>query len=256
MLFEAAWENEKVINGFRIVFGFVMGVPSVSAMIFKNHTYFGSAWSLIAWALCAVALMFVLRRWYHRGLSFVLSAADATTWMLGLYLFYLEVNKTDPAEARNVLGGLGLVALFVIGINAARFSAAVAVWSAVYSFALYVALTHAALGTWSPSYIFEGIQFAAFAGLLVLTSRRLRKTFLRERERELFARFLPAQAVERLVRDPSQLKLDGENHEATVLFSDIRGFTTLSATLRPDQIWWPGASGPHCEWSTRTSATR
>jgi class 3 adenylate cyclase len=240
VLFEAAWENEKVINYFRIVFCLMMGVPSVVSMIIIDGNPFGPAWSLIVWAACGVALIPILRRSFHRALSFVLSTADATIWMLGLYLFYLnakngQVTLHSHNDARAILGGMVVNAMFVVGINAARFSASVAVWSTLYAFALYVFLVSGEIG-FTPSFMFEGIVFVAFAGLLVMTSLRLRKVLVRVRERDAFARFLPAPAVERLARDPSQLNLGGENQEATVLFSDIRGFTTLSAAMRPDEV--------------------
>lgn len=64
--------------------------------------------------------------------------------------------------------------------------------------------------------------------------------FLGNREkrfvRTAFGRYLSPALVERLSQDAQALQLGGENREITVLFSDIRGFTTLSENLAPDAL--------------------
>jgi len=55
----------------------------------------------------------------------------------------------------------------------------------------------------------------------------------KRRARETFSRFLAPAIVDDVLRDGGTLKLGGEKRELTVLFSDIRGFTTLSEQLDP-----------------------
>lgn len=54
--------------------------------------------------------------------------------------------------------------------------------------------------------------------------------------RSAFARYLSPALVERLSHDAQALQLGGETREITVLFSDIRGFTSLSEKLSPDAL--------------------
>ncbi|MEZ5828564.1 MAG: adenylate/guanylate cyclase domain-containing protein [Hyphomicrobiales bacterium] len=42
--------------------------------------------------------------------------------------------------------------------------------------------------------------------------------------------------VERLAGDPSRLKLGGETRDMTLLFSDVRGFTTISEGLDAEEL--------------------
>jgi adenylate cyclase len=53
-----------------------------------------------------------------------------------------------------------------------------------------------------------------------------------------FAHYLPAELVTNFVRNPKMLRLGGENRELTILFCDIRGFTSMAEILqdRPDQL--------------------
>ena len=49
----------------------------------------------------------------------------------------------------------------------------------------------------------------------------------------VFSHYVPAQVVDRIVKDPSLLKLGGDERVVTSLFSDIESFTTISEKLNP-----------------------
>ncbi|HZV61592.1 MAG TPA: adenylate/guanylate cyclase domain-containing protein [Methylophilaceae bacterium] len=52
----------------------------------------------------------------------------------------------------------------------------------------------------------------------------------------LFGQYVPPELVDEMARDPSAFSLEGESREMTVLFSDVRGFTTISEGLDPKQL--------------------
>lgn len=58
----------------------------------------------------------------------------------------------------------------------------------------------------------------------------------RQRIRSAFSFYLAPEMVKKLADDPDQLVLGGENRELTLLFSDIRGFTTISEGLDADVL--------------------
>lgn len=64
--------------------------------------------------------------------------------------------------------------------------------------------------------------------------------FYEEREkqfvRQAFSHYLSPNAMEEILSDPENLKLKGEVRELTVLFSDIRSFTTFSENHTPEQV--------------------
>ncbi len=61
--------------------------------------------------------------------------------------------------------------------------------------------------------------------------------FERERVRDLFARFVPEAVVDDvLARAEDGLRLGGERKIVTVMFSDIRGFTTYSEKHTPEEV--------------------
>lgn len=59
--------------------------------------------------------------------------------------------------------------------------------------------------------------------------RRLRRGITRA-----FSQYLPPALVQRLARHPERLKLGGEKRTLTILFCDVRGFTSISESLKDD----------------------
>ena len=54
--------------------------------------------------------------------------------------------------------------------------------------------------------------------------------------RHAFQHYLNESVMEQMLAHPDKLKLGGEKREMTVLFSDIRGFTTLSERMAPEAL--------------------
>ena len=52
----------------------------------------------------------------------------------------------------------------------------------------------------------------------------------------VFQKYLSPKLLGELIRDPEKLKLGGETRVMSVLFSDIRSFTTISESLTPEQL--------------------
>jgi adenylate cyclase len=54
--------------------------------------------------------------------------------------------------------------------------------------------------------------------------------------RRIFSSYVSPKMVAELVKDPDKAKLGGQRKELTVLFSDIRGFTTFSEQHQPEEV--------------------
>ena len=59
---------------------------------------------------------------------------------------------------------------------------------------------------------------------------------LRQQIKKQFEHYLDPRQVKQLQDNPSLLKLGGEKKEATFLFTDVRGFTSLSERLTPEEV--------------------
>ena len=55
-------------------------------------------------------------------------------------------------------------------------------------------------------------------------------------ERQALERFLSSNIVEKILANPDEVHLGGENQTVTILFSDIRGFTRMSEHMEPHAV--------------------
>jgi adenylate cyclase len=78
---------------------------------------------------------------------------------------------------------------------------------------------------------------AGLAGIVVSAGiHGLTVAFEREQARDAFARFVPEAVVDQVLQDAEGVRLGGVRREGTVMFSDLRGFTSFSESLEPEQV--------------------
>ncbi len=58
----------------------------------------------------------------------------------------------------------------------------------------------------------------------------------KQRLGRIFGQYIPAELVEEIDASGEELSLEGEAREMSVLFSDVRGFTTISESLEPTEL--------------------
>ena len=58
----------------------------------------------------------------------------------------------------------------------------------------------------------------------------------KERVKAVFGRYLPKAVADRVMADENSLQLGGEEREVAILFSDIRGFTSISEHIPPQNL--------------------
>jgi adenylate cyclase len=112
-----------------------------------------------------------------------------------------------------------------------KFALVVAIGAAYYGAVVYAFTRH---GIWVQLAFPEAAiaaTFAVAASVEYLTEGRQRRQL-----RSVFDRFMASDVVDEIMRDPTSIKLGGEKKELTVLFSDVRGFTTISEQLPPEEL--------------------
>ncbi|KJU82135.1 transmembrane sensor domain protein [Candidatus Magnetobacterium bavaricum] len=90
----------------------------------------------------------------------------------------------------------------------------------------------------------KGVYLSPLVPFLTLNSIFIVLTVLKFRREEsdkrflhhAFSKYVSGAVVDELVRNPQQLTLQGEERTVTILFSDIRGFTTISERMSPTDI--------------------
>lgn len=88
--------------------------------------------------------------------------------------------------------------------------------------------------------VWINIVYPFLALLLVYIGVTIFRYMTEEREKKkikgAFHYYLTASVINEMLKNPEKLKLGGEKKDLTVLFSDIRGFTTISEGLSPEML--------------------
>jgi adenylate cyclase len=158
---------------------------------------------------------------------------------------FLHASLLDTLLSGDVLAPAGppASAALVAAAGLVTGVAIAAVPGAVLSGALFAALLLALSGVaagaflgglilpWAAPAAASALAFTgAMAGGWVTEGRRKREL------KRAFSKFLSPPMVETIARDAGAFRPGAERREVTVLFSDIRGFTTLAEGLPPDEV--------------------
>jgi adenylate cyclase len=147
------------------------------------------------------------------------------------------LTRPDWADGVEILGmiGLGLIIFFGVRWKRVGASATAVLGGAAAAGAIYT--------SW---YMFDtqGLlldpiypMFAGFAVYLVTTIQSYMQTESEKKQiRGAFAQYMSPDMVAKLADNPSLLQLGGEMRDMTLLFCDVRGFTTISEQFNAQEL--------------------
>ena len=145
--------------------------------------------------------------------------------------FLQAPRLTIPPSLLLVLG-LGIL----LGLVLPRLSAA---WSFVFAMVLvevYVLANYFLFKNGIQLELFYPLAEVALVFMGINAQRFLAEEKERERIKMTFQSYVAPEVVNEILKHPDRLHLGGERRELTIMFSDIRGFTTLSETLAPEVL--------------------
>jgi adenylate cyclase len=140
-----------------------------------------------------------------------------------------------PAPASSRLAAT-LIAAIAVGLMSAWLPFAAATVGAGIAAAGWVSITVVALrgGTWlNMVQPLAGLALALFAGTAY---RYFVEDYQKRVVKRLFGRYVSKDVYEQLIAHPDRAELGGKRREMTVLFSDIRGFTTVTEKGNPEEL--------------------
>lgn len=146
--------------------------------------------------------------------------------------FLQRPSYTAAAELIGLAAlGLGLaVALPLLGAVAGAVLA-VALLAAAIGLNLYVWTAHALVISIAPALLMIVAVFLFNVAWGFIVESRSRRALARR-----FGQYVPPELVEEMSADPAQYSMKGERREMTVLFSDVRGFSSLAEGMEPEQL--------------------
>jgi adenylate cyclase len=141
---------------------------------------------------------------------------ESRQWLNLLILFAaVSVTVMVCLFSSRILLPAGITLLAIAGIIAAAFAA----------------YNHGSL--WLPMLAPSAGVAAAFIGVILYNyaTEGSQKRFIKS----AFSQYLSPKVIDRIIADPSQLKLGGEKREMTAIFTDVRSFSTISEALGDPQ---------------------
>jgi adenylate cyclase len=137
--------------------------------------------------------------------------------------------------------GAELTMLLLIGLVVTIVTARL---GAVLSASITVGMLAGALGLSWYLFVEEGFLldpvYPAITSVMVYLGSSLMAYLRTEHERKhirvAFSHYMSPDMVKRLADDPDQLRLGGETRQLTLLFSDLRGFTSISEKYEAEQL--------------------
>jgi adenylate cyclase len=135
---------------------------------------------------------------------------------------------------------IGFILLFglVFGFLFSRVTplySTISVLLALAGFAWLVYFSFVDKGQWLSFVIPAGTLAANYAA--ITSVRMIREERAKRNIRKSFSQYLSPGVIELIEKDPERyIRPGGESKELSVLFSDIRGFTTISEGLTPDEL--------------------
>ena len=145
------------------------------------------------------------------------------------------INAQSLVDVQFNPGMLAIASAILLTFTVAR----TLLWHVAYAVVLAItgfSLSAANAGVlWTKQTVFVLAGFVVLGFMMALTNRAVRAMFHDLRQRDNLTRFLPQPVAERMLRlGPASLA--PVQREVTVLFSDIRGFTTMSEGLEPRAV--------------------
>ncbi len=145
--------------------------------------------------------------------------------------------KRDPAYA----DGLQLIVVILVGLVLAVLMPFLSVLSATV---LTVFITVLVIGTNLALYQYGNFVLPVAGNVLLILALFTLNTvwgyFTETRSKKqitgLFGQYVPPEIVEQMSKDPNNVSFEPASRECTVLFTDVRGFTTISEGLDPKAL--------------------
>jgi adenylate cyclase len=130
-----------------------------------------------------------------------------------------------------VLGGVALAVLLPL-LSPLR-----ATMAAVVALAAYAGLN---VGVWQMAHIALPLASSLLMSLAMFAFNMSYGYFVESRSKrqftELFGQYVPPELVDQMARNPGKYTMEGRSEELTVLFADVRGFTSIAEGLEPKEL--------------------
>jgi class 3 adenylate cyclase len=240
-LAEEARRNELMLASVRTLALGLITLLNVVMYLLPTQTGWvrvNAAFPLIAaaWLTSAAALMTALRRgWYREHLRIWVPLTDGVLLVVTFANAWSLASIGDALVQRGVVVVWTMCCALIAASGGLRLRRSATVWTTAIAVAAYLVV---AFVTMHPVWVLYGLSILASVGALSLWMMRIvRRAMKSELSRATLSRFLPESVLAGAYDDPLALLTEPRSLDATVLVSDLRGFTSLSEKMQPAEVF-------------------
>jgi adenylate cyclase len=160
---------------------------------------------------------------------------------------YLDTRKGAPVEDARIkekppyMLGAEVLLLLTGGLTLSLLIPMLApLWATLATVAGILAITGLNVAVWTEAHMVLPLAASLLMTISLYTVNMAYGYFVEARSKrqftELFGQYVPPELVDRMARDPQKYNMEPRAAELTILFSDVRGFTSISEALKPEQL--------------------
>lgn len=168
------------------------------------------------------------------GLGGIIATPRGEMWAHDLQAAALQTVVDGTSPSRPWWSGTAEIAtILLVALLVMLLMPRLPIWAmAVLLLATVGAVVQAGLTLWGQYSFLLDIYFVSFAAVILyghgLFARFVKEFLQKQQIKKQFGTYLSPALVEKLQKNPELLRLGGETRELSIMFTDVRGFTTIS----------------------------
>jgi adenylate cyclase len=168
------------------------------------------------------------------GLGGIIATPRGEAWAHDLQAAALQTVIDGSSPSRPWWSDLAEIAVIVaVTLVVMALMPLLPIWAmAVLLVATVGGIVYTGLSLWTSQSFLLDIYFVSFSALILyghgLFARFVKEFLQKQQIKKQFGTYLSPALVEKLQKNPELLRLGGETRELSIMFTDVRGFTTIS----------------------------